>query len=486
MKLQKKLTYMATAIIAISCSIPAANANFADQWASNMTKSYSPASYYKGSQRGYMSGGSFSMRYKQSNDHLLTISKPRLKSGCGGIDAFMGGFSFLDTDYLVSKLQRILSAAPAAAFDIALKTLAPQVAATIKDLEAIIDKLNNLSLDDCKAAKALVTTTMSMGSDAFDAEATAAQQDFMVSSGIVEQGKTFKDTWLSQAKSNGGASDEAKAAATQSVAGCPAKLKALFGEDGQVLDKIGTEAGLPSTLIASLRGLIGDASIQAPGSTGTSYQSAPIMGCNVNSFSSFVDGTAEVRATGATCTPNTDTKGNLINVANKALTNMAKAMRNKTALAAEDQEIVDMIPMTVKLAVKTAVIAKTEDTVIQDLSEIAAYGIGMNMLESLTSYTKGMINYYKEVKGKTPTSYTSSSADSCQMSLFAKPMENMEQLEITAEKWFKEAREAYGNTMAQSNTMKSYAYHYTYFTKEVRANVTQRFGRGVALRATGG
>ena len=156
---KKKIRSLAVLTIAIaSLGGTVAFANFADDWASNMTTNSTSASFYQGSQRGYFTGGSFSARWKQSNDNLVTISKPRIKSGCGGIDAFLGGFSFLDTDYLVNKLQRILSAAPAAAFDIALKTLAPQVSATIKELEAIVDKLNNLQLDDCKAAKALVAT----------------------------------------------------------------------------------------------------------------------------------------------------------------------------------------------------------------------------------------------------------------------------------------------------------------------------------------
>ncbi len=125
---KKKIRSLAVLTIAIaSLGGTVAFANFADDWASNMTTNSTSASFYQGSQRGYFTGGSFSARWKQSNDNLVTISKPRIKSGCGGIDAFLGGFSFLDTDYLVNKLQRILSAAPAAAFDIALKTLAPQV-----------------------------------------------------------------------------------------------------------------------------------------------------------------------------------------------------------------------------------------------------------------------------------------------------------------------------------------------------------------------
>src|SRR6185369_4988461 len=143
--------------------------------------------YYEGAKRGYYTGGTFSARWPNGNDYPVTVTMPSIKSGCGGIDAFLGGFSFMNVDYLVQKLQNILSAAPAAAFDIALKTLAPQVADTIKSLEAITDRLNSLQLNDCKAAKALVATAASpfssVMSDSLKAEMKTAQTDFMVSSG---------------------------------------------------------------------------------------------------------------------------------------------------------------------------------------------------------------------------------------------------------------------------------------------------------------
>ena len=85
-----------------------------DDWVQQ--KSSTSPSYYEGSKRGYYTGGSFSARWQNNDDHLFTASLPKLKSGCGGIDMFLGGFSFLNVDYLVQKLQNILSAAPAAAF----------------------------------------------------------------------------------------------------------------------------------------------------------------------------------------------------------------------------------------------------------------------------------------------------------------------------------------------------------------------------------
>ena len=76
-----------------------------------------------------------------SNDHLFSAQAPRFKVGCGGIDLFMGGFSFLNVNYLVQKFQKILQAAPAMAFDLALSTLCQQCSNIMKSLEALANEL---------------------------------------------------------------------------------------------------------------------------------------------------------------------------------------------------------------------------------------------------------------------------------------------------------------------------------------------------------
>jgi len=84
-----------------------AEAGWVDDWLqqSNTTQT----GYFQGQQRGYYSAGSFSGRWKSTADYPVTLEMPKVKSGCGGIDVFMGGFSFMDTDSLVDKLQAILS-----------------------------------------------------------------------------------------------------------------------------------------------------------------------------------------------------------------------------------------------------------------------------------------------------------------------------------------------------------------------------------------
>ncbi|WP_237384784.1 conjugal transfer protein TraH [Yersinia enterocolitica] len=71
------------------------------------------------------------------------------------MDAFLGGFSFLDPDYLVEKAQRAMQAAPYVAFDMALKTMCKECADTLGKIEQITNFLNGIQLNECALANLL-------------------------------------------------------------------------------------------------------------------------------------------------------------------------------------------------------------------------------------------------------------------------------------------------------------------------------------------
>lgn len=111
---------------------------------------------YQNQQRGFYSAGGFSGRYRMTNDFLVTASPPRLEVGCGGIDLFGGGFTYLDPEYLVEKFERIIQAAPAFAFDLAMTQYCQVCKDSMNTLTAITDQLNSIQLNDCRMSKRLV------------------------------------------------------------------------------------------------------------------------------------------------------------------------------------------------------------------------------------------------------------------------------------------------------------------------------------------
>jgi len=110
---------------------------------------------YEGQSRGYFVGGSASVRWGFQDEPLVSFTPPSLKVGCSGIDIVMGGFSYLNFEHLVQKLQAILAAAPAFAFRIALKTLCEACDNVLTSLENIVNAINELNINSCAASKAI-------------------------------------------------------------------------------------------------------------------------------------------------------------------------------------------------------------------------------------------------------------------------------------------------------------------------------------------
>ncbi len=137
----------------ISAPSWASMGTFLDQVTSQISN-LAPSSY-QGQERGYYMGGSMSIRFPSETIQPFTLTPPKITAGCGGIDIVSGGFSYLGFQYLVDKLQSIMSAAPAFAFQIALGALCPDCKNVLDSLEAISDMINGLNVNSCAASKAI-------------------------------------------------------------------------------------------------------------------------------------------------------------------------------------------------------------------------------------------------------------------------------------------------------------------------------------------
>jgi hypothetical protein len=124
----------------------------------NESVNYAPPTFKQMGERGYVGFGSLSIREPVGNLNVrpFSFTPPFVKKGCGAIDIGWGGFNFLGFDYLVQKLQQILQAAPAFAFQLALEVFVPQVSQVLSKINAIADMINNINFDACKASTNLV------------------------------------------------------------------------------------------------------------------------------------------------------------------------------------------------------------------------------------------------------------------------------------------------------------------------------------------
>ncbi|MGR5187326.1 conjugal transfer protein TraH [Photobacterium damselae] len=109
---------------------------------------------YQGQMADYYTGGSAYIRTPVKTAQIASFTVPEISAGCGGIDLFAGGFSFINSDQLVAMGKAIVSNAVPFAVDLALQTWAPQLK-NIKDrLEGIAREINALSVNSCETAQA--------------------------------------------------------------------------------------------------------------------------------------------------------------------------------------------------------------------------------------------------------------------------------------------------------------------------------------------
>lgn len=111
---------------------------------------------YQGQSAGYYTGGNVAFRGPQETSQIASIQMPSVRAGCGGIDIFSGGFSFINSDQIVAQLKAVASNALSYAFMLALKTLSPIVADQMESLQNIANEVNQFNMNSCQQAQALV------------------------------------------------------------------------------------------------------------------------------------------------------------------------------------------------------------------------------------------------------------------------------------------------------------------------------------------
>ena len=88
---------------------------------------------YRGQTAGYYTGGGIFARTPVRTYSILNIQTPRFRAGCGGIDLFSGGFSFINADQFTEMLRNIGADAKSLAFMLALQVVSPQIKGVIAD-----------------------------------------------------------------------------------------------------------------------------------------------------------------------------------------------------------------------------------------------------------------------------------------------------------------------------------------------------------------
>ena len=468
-------------VAAIAILLPvSAFAGWMDDFINQQT--VTDAGYFEGQKRGYMTGGSFSARWKTGNDYLMSFEPPRVNFGCGGVDAFMGGFSFLNFDYLVTKLQRVLQSAPAAAFDMALNTLCTPCSNTIKSLEAIANELNNLQLDDCKASKVLVTSIASQFNSSPKLKAEA-EQSFNMYKGLTDLPDKVRSIW----KANDNASQKT---VTETMQGCPATLKSIMiQENSTLLSQMAVYKFLPESHANFIRGIFGDIKYTKKGDP-PQYTWIPVPKCDDNNnltVDGFIKGDVYVRpATGtdseSACAKTTDTKANLVQWAYNTLSNIASKIEAKSNLTEEERNFINSIPIPIHPALKTGIMTGQIATIVYQMSDLVAKAYAYRMMSEATNVFGNIIHSIKVVLAKEGQSPKSD----CQIDQIIGIVPELEKMFSNALTYNDMFYKSYIAALQDNKTVLAIADQLERFNKKASEKLSKAFSPSLAGRALAG
>jgi conjugative transfer pilus assembly protein TraH len=409
-------------------------AGFVDEWLDQQT--VTGPDHFEGQKRGYYTLGSFSGRINNTVDYPVSITLPRLKAGCGGIDMFMGGFSFLNFDMLVQKLQKTLQAAPFVAFDIALNTLCKDCANAIKSAEQIANALNSLQLDSCKASKALVAysaESLGVGNSEQQAKLHEMHANFLQESGI----KPLYSAIDSAINSKRGEADKIpEVNISEMLKGCPREIKDLLipsipDTPVSVLEVAGLKSGLSSDFIDVVRGVLGDVIIRH---SEKMYSAELVPPCtNQNQVDIMEDFFTKKnilkKDKSGNCSPDNGINNDLVNYVHLKISSIANKMQNKIPFSSDEKAFISSSPLPIASAIKGSMLSFQGDSTSFMMSEIIARAYFIKMFSDLSSRVLSLMDIINSAGQKNAGAVSGEERYACSVELLNTPMDKLQILE---------------------------------------------------------
>jgi len=100
-------------------------------------------------------GGSFIMRTPIQSANVVSFDPPRLDAGCGGVDLYLGSFTFINSQQLVTLFRQVAANAVGLAFKAAIDAISPSLGKLLTEFQTLLQKMNNLAKNSCNMAHLL-------------------------------------------------------------------------------------------------------------------------------------------------------------------------------------------------------------------------------------------------------------------------------------------------------------------------------------------
>lgn len=435
--------------IALLLTAPAQAQSWAETWFDNVT--YSAPGSFEDQTRGYLTAGGMSGRVDVHDDYLMSLSLPKVKAGCGGIDMFLGGMSFLDPEYLVEKLESILQAAPAVAFQYLLETLDEKMGNIISKMEAATNYLNSIQVNDCRLANRMVQI--------------ARGDDNM--SGIIEEMTGYRSVKQGYATSyqqsrekiqanNNNPTEDLK----EALENCPPEVTDIF-RTGSLLSHAAARVGA-ADWSEVMRARVGDVYMRWNDADKVPLFSA-IPACphqDTDSSDDFLAGRVQRRAlnipaTGADCS--TENGSGALALARTRMEAISDKIRSRGTLTSEERQFVANVrTLPVYRMLEWGVRQGVSGSVIADTDELVALTLAYQMLNDLTR----SIDYaLTNAERGTLAAGSSDAAGTgiCQTRILGKGIEQLRDLREEVLRQRAQMRQSYLAALNSANLSASYA-----------------------------
>ena len=99
---------------------------------------------------GYSTGGSIYARTPTSDLNLMSFDPPSFDAGCGGININFGGFGYIKGTQLEEMIKHIGTNALSYGVMLTIKSISPQIADLLENLEAMARFINSQNINSCQ------------------------------------------------------------------------------------------------------------------------------------------------------------------------------------------------------------------------------------------------------------------------------------------------------------------------------------------------
>lgn len=111
---------------------------------------------FRGQTMNVYTGGDLQVRAPIRNYQLWSVSLPNIRGGCGGIDAYLGSFSHINSAQFKAMLQQVGNNTVGLLFQAALASINPLIASKLEWLQNLTKDMGNFNRNSCQMASQVV------------------------------------------------------------------------------------------------------------------------------------------------------------------------------------------------------------------------------------------------------------------------------------------------------------------------------------------